>query len=241
MSISEKAAALLKKERFLTDDLVEIMAILRMPGGCPWDIEQTHESIRNNFIEEVYEAVEAIDNGDSSMLREELGDVLLQVIFHARISEKEGEFTYYDVVDEICRKLILRHPHVFGTSEANESAVGEVRDGAAVAETPEAVISNWDAIKRLSKEQSTLVEELDGVSRALPALMRASKLAGKAMKAGKYSPSEASGAAETCDADNLSELYGRLLFELAALAKKHGVDPEQALYNACEKFIEKFR
>ena len=240
MSISEKAAALLDKERYTTEDLLEIMAILRMPGGCPWDIEQTHESIRNNFIEEVYEAVEAIDKRDPAMLREELGDVLLQVIFHARIAEEAGEVSYSDVVDEICRKLIVRHPHVFGVTSENESAVGEVRDGAAVAETAEAVIKNWDAIKRQTKDQSTLREELDGVSRALPALMRAAKLAGKAMKTGKYSPKYSPEGCEGKDEGKLHELYGELLFELAASAKKHGVDPEQALYDACERFIRKF-
>lgn len=240
MSISEKAAALLDKERYTTEDLLEIMAILRMPGGCPWDIEQTHESIRNNFIEEVYEAVEAIDKRDPAMLREELGDVLLQVIFHARIAEEAGEFSYSDVVDEICRKLIVRHPHVFGVTSENESAVGEVRDGAAVAETAEAVIKNWDAIKRQTKDQSTLREELDGVSRALPALMRAAKLAGKAMKTGKYSPKYSPEGCVGKDEGKLHELYGELLFELAASAKKHGVDPEQALYDACERFIRKF-
>lgn len=238
MSITDRASALLNKERYTTDDLVEIMALLRMPGGCPWDIEQTHESIRNNFIEEVYEAVEAIDASDPAMLREELGDVLLQVIFHARISEETGEFSFSDVTDEVCRKLIVRHPHVFGTSEANEGAVTEVRDGAAVAETAEAVITNWDAIKRSTKEQSTLREELEGVSRALPALMRAAKLAGKAMKAGKFAPDEAK--ADTSDPDKLSEYYGDMLFAIAASAKKHGIDPEQALYQACEKFVKNF-
>lgn len=238
MSISERAAALLNKERYTTDDLVEILALLRMPGGCPWDIEQTHVSIRNNFIEEVYEAVEAIDAADPAMLREELGDVLLQVIFHARISEEAGEFSFADVTDEVCRKLIVRHPHVFGTSEANESAVTEVRDGAAVAETADAVITNWDAIKRSTKEQTTLREELDGVSRALPALMRAAKLAGKAIKAGKFTPTDDD--IETTDTDKLSKLYGEMLFELAASAKKHGIDPEQALYQACERFVRKF-
>lgn len=240
MSISERAAALIGKDRYTTDDLLEIMTILRMPGGCPWDIEQTHESIRNNFIEEVYEAVEAIDAGDSSMLREELGDVLLQVVFHARISEEAGDFTYSDVADEVCRKLIVRHPHVFGTSEANESAVTEVRDGAAVAETADAVITNWDAIKRSTKDQSTLREELSGVSRALPALMRAAKLAGKAIKAGEYTPAGSDIDTATADADKLAELYGDMLFEIAASAKKHGIDPEQALYNACERFIDRF-
>lgn len=210
-------------------------------GRLPLDIEQTHESIRSNFIEEVYEAVEAIDNRDPAMLCEELGDVLLQVVFHARISEEAGEFTFANVVDEVCRKLVVRHPHVFGTSEENEDVVTEVRDGAAVAETADAVIVNWDAIKRSTKEQSTLGEELSGISRALPALMRAAKLAGKAMSAGVYAPSDAVSGAGQADHDSLHDHFGDMLFEIAASAKRHGVDPEQALYDACERFTDKYK
>ena len=102
-----------EKKYYGFQDLVAIMELLRAPGGCPWDREQNHKSIRNNFIEEVYEAIEAIDNDNTELLREELGDVLLQVVFHARISEEAGEFNINDVADEVCKKLIVRHPHVF--------------------------------------------------------------------------------------------------------------------------------
>jgi MazG family protein len=243
--MNEQAAKLLDKTCYSVDDLVEIMAVLRSEGGCPWDIEQTHESIRNNFIEEVYEAVEAIDAKSVPMLREELGDVLMQVVFHSRISEEMSEFTFDDVADEVCRKLVVRHPHVFGVSAANENAVSEIKDGIAVAETADAVVTNWDAIKKSIKEQKTLGEELSGVSRALPSLMRAAKLAGKAMKAGAYAPGDEIGDdlsdIDAGDAEALSEIIGARLFELAAAAKKHGVDPEQALYNACDKFISEMQ
>ena len=239
--MNESINSLLVKKRYDIGDLTEIMRILRSEGGCPWDIEQTHKSIRNNFIEEVYEAVEAIDTDDPVLLREELGDVLLQVAFHARISEEAGEFTFADVADEVCRKLIVRHPHVFGVSAVNEGAVTEIRDGIAVAETPDAVLANWDAIKNTMKEHKTLGEELESVSRALPSLMRASKLAGKAMKAKVFSPDDTlADDLENTGSDDtgaLEEILGAKLFELAASAKLHGIDPEQALYNACERFI----
>lgn len=121
-------------------DLKEIISLLRSPGGCPWDKEQTHESIRMNFIEEVYEAIEAIDKKDSELLREELGDVLMQVVFHCQLSEEESDFNFDEVCDEVCKKLIIRHPHVFGN--INVSDTGEV-------------LNNWEAIKQQTKGQTT--------------------------------------------------------------------------------------
>ncbi len=237
-SDSISARQLAQKKRYTIGDLTDIMALLRSEGGCPWDREQTHKSIRSNFIEEVYEAVEAIDTDNAPLLREELGDVLLQVIFHSRISEESGDFNFGDIADELCRKLVVRHPHVFGVSPENEKAVGMVKDGVAVAETPGAVLENWDAIKKSMKAQKTLGEELAGVSRALPSLMRAAKLAGKAMKAGAYAPDS-----NRCDnnAEITEEELGTKLFELASLAKKQGIDPELALYNACERFIDEIK
>ncbi|MDL2234521.1 MazG family protein, partial [Ruminococcaceae bacterium OttesenSCG-928-L11] len=128
------------KESYGIDDLLAIMAMLRAPDGCPWDRDQTHASIRRNFIEETYEAVEAIDTNDTALLKEELGDVLLQVVFHARMEEENGSFSFYDVCDGVCKKLIHRHPHIFADTVANSS---------------EEVLNNWDAIKKEEKSQKT--------------------------------------------------------------------------------------
>ena len=152
-------------ERYSFQDLNRIMALLRQPGGCPWDREQTHESIRRNMLEEAYEAVEAIDEKDPGHLKEELGDVLLQVVFHARMAEEEGLFTLDDVVDGICKKLVFRHPHVFGTVDARDSGQA---------------LNTWDAQKREEKGQRTAADTLDSVARSLPALMRAEKIQDKA-------------------------------------------------------------
>ena len=155
------------KDRYGFEDLVEIMAILRSPEGCPWDREQTHKSIRNNFLEEVYEAVDAIDHKDTANLREELGDVMMQVVFHAQIARQEGLFGLEDVLDEVCQKLIRRHPHIFGTVSAN---------------TSQEVLKNWDAIKRQEKGQNSVSDTLRQVPTALPALMYAQKLQSRARK-----------------------------------------------------------
>lgn len=199
------------------EDLRAIISMLRAPDGCPWDKVQTHESIRNNFIEETYEAVEAIDNGDVPLLREELGDVLLQVVFHACMEEERGNFSFDDVANEVCRKLVLRHPHVFG----------DVR-----ADTVGAVLNNWDAIKQKSKHQSTATETLESVARSLPALMRAEKMYGRACKAGY-----ASAAVPT--EDDMS--VGAELLRIVCRAKDNGADAEQQLYEACDAMTERVR
>ncbi|MBO6055351.1 MAG: MazG family protein, partial [Oscillospiraceae bacterium] len=158
-----------EKEHYDYNDLVAIMRILRAPGGCVWDREQTHESIRRDFLEEVYEVCEAIDENSPEHLCEELGDALLQVVFHADIAEEEGWFNQLDVCDGICRKLIYRHPHVFGDVSVSSSAE---------------VLDNWDALKRKEKEQQTQTDALRAVAKTLPALWRAEKLQHKAAKAG---------------------------------------------------------
>ena len=150
-------------------DLVNIMSILRAPGGCPWDREQSHKSIRRDFLEECYEAVEAIDTDNPELLREELGDVLLQVVFHSQIEAEQGSFTADDVCNDICQKLIIRHPHVFGDVSAEDS---------------ETVLKNWDAIKMQTKSQKSNSEVMHSVSPALPALIRADKIQNKAKKIG---------------------------------------------------------
>ena len=217
--MTEKAKEILQKEKYGIDDLVQIMNILRSKDGCPWDVEQTHESIRNNLIEETYEAVEAIDTNSVEGLREELGDVLLQVVFHCRISEENGEFDFDDVSDEICRKLIIRHPHVFGEVNVQNSAD---------------ILTNWDAIKKQTKNQKTDVEALESVAKTLPSLLRAGKLARKAEKASLFSQDDIY---SEMNEDEIRDQAGKQLFAIAGSLKKHGIEPEQLLYDYCEKFV----
>lgn len=219
------------------DDLLKIVELLRSPGGCPWDMAQTHQSIRANMLEEAYEAADAIDQGDMDNLKEELGDVLLQVVFHASMARQAGCFTFEDVVDGICKKLVYRHPHVFGEVEA--------RDGAEA-------LSVWDAQKRVEKGQSTAGDALDSVARALPALTRAASLQRKASKAGfdwreispaldKLSEEMEELRAAVRENTNVEEELGDLLFAAVKVGRFAGVDGETALQNACEKFIRRFR
>lgn len=149
------------KERYGIGDLRKLVSLLRGPGGCPWDAEQTHESLRRNFLEEAYEAVEAIEEGNAAHLCEELGDVLMQVMFHSDIEADEGRFSLDDVADMAVKKLISRHPHVFGNVAVSGS---------------EEVISNWDKLKRTEKNHETVADSLDGVARSLPSLWRAEKI-----------------------------------------------------------------
>ena len=158
-----------QKEKYDFNDLLRIMEILRAPDGCMWDREQDHASIRRNFIEETYEAVEAIDNDDPVLLREELGDVLLQVVFHAQMEKEKGVFDMDDVADGICKKLIYRHPHIFSTTEVGST---------------EEILNNWDELKKKEKSQKTVTDGLDSVARSLPGLIRADKIQKKAAKAG---------------------------------------------------------
>jgi len=161
----KKVDYLLNCERYGFDELVLVMELLRGEGGCPWDIEQTHKSIRKDFIEETYEVIEAIDTEDPVLLREELGDVLLQVAFHSQIEREEGRFDIYDVTNDICAKLIHRHPHVFGEVKVNNS---------------DDVLVNWDKIKGEEKHRETLTDKLRAIPPMLPALMRAQKVGKKA-------------------------------------------------------------
>lgn len=224
-------------ERYSFQDLNRIMALLRQPGGCPWDREQTHESIRRNMLEEAYEAVEAIDEKDPGHLKEELGDVLLQVVFHARMAEEEGLFTLDDVVDGICKKLVFRHPHVFGGVDVRDS---------------DAALTAWEAQKREEKGQKTAADTLDAVARSLPALIRAEKIQDKARKAGfdwtemgpaldKLSEEAAELKAAAREGSNTEEELGDLLFAAVKAGRFLGLDSEQALHGACEKFIRRFR
>ena len=225
------------KQHYTVKDLEEIVRILRAPGGCPWDAEQTHESIRRNFLEEAYEAVEAIDEGSAEHLREELGDVLLQIVLHARMEEEQGRFDLNGVADGICRKLIYRHPHVFG--EVKVSGTGEV-------------LSNWEDLKRKEQGQETNTDALSAVARSLPALWRAEKVQKKAKKAGFDWP-DVSGALDklfeeieelktaVAEGSNVEEELGDLLFSAVNVSRFVNVDAEQALTKATDKFIDRFR
>ena len=226
------------KERYGIYDLKKIIAILRGPGGCPWDAEQTHESIRRNLLEEAYEAAEAIDNQDPEHLKEELGDVLMQVIFHADIEEKAGNFNLDDVADATVRKLIFRHPHVFG--DTSVSGTGEVLD-------------NWEQLKRREKQHGSTADVLAAVAKSLPALWRAEKLQKKAAKEAGFDWPDISGALDKLK-EELSELteaisgrgdafeeLGDVLFSVVNVARFLKVDPEQALSAACDKFTARFR
>ena len=226
------------KSKYSMEDLLHIMQLLRAPGGCPWDREQTHESIRQNFLEETYEAVEAIDLKDKSLLREELGDVLLQVVFHAQMESEEGTFDFSDVVNDICQKLIIRHPHVFSDVSVQNSAE---------------VLYNWDTIKMQTKEQHTQTEAMNSICKALPALMRSTKVQKKAAKVGFDWP-DVSGALQKVEeeAEELKEAIGEknqrmmeeelgdLLFAVVNVSRFIGVDAELALNQASNKFISRF-
>lgn len=228
-----------QKARYSIADLERIIALLRAPDGCPWDREQTHQSVRANLIEETYEAVEAIDTQNTELLKEELGDVLMQVLFHAQIEAERGVFAFADVVDGVAKKLIVRHPHVFGDTE--------VRDA-------DEVLRNWDEIKKQTKQQKTQTDVLKSVSPALPALMRSNKVQKKAAKVGA-DLADASAAlrlvAEFVDrlqralqeeqnVQTVEELVGGLLFTAVAAARKCAVEPEYSLTNACNRFIMDF-
>ena len=222
------------RDRYSPEDLRRIVEILRNPdGGCPWDIEQTHSSIRKNFIEETYEACDAIDRKDDEALCEELGDVLLQVLLHARMAEERGAFSLDDVADGEAKKLIYRHPHVFSDVTVSGSAE---------------VLSNWDVLKKAEKRQKDLKDELDAVPRTFPALMRGEKLSKRAVKAGALTDSlpdtveecrKAFEAWEKTPADRT--VFGELLLVLTRAAYLAEIDAEEALSFASDDFTRSMR
>ena len=232
-----KVAYLLgKKTPYTFDDLVTVVEILRSEGGCPWDMEQTHKSIRNDFIEETYEVIEAIDTEDPTLLREELGDVLLQVVFHARIEQEQDVFGMEEVSNDICAKLIHRHPHVFGTLEVENSTE---------------VLKNWEAIKGEEKQRVTVTDKLRAIPPMYPALMRAQKVGKKAACFDFGSAeevwvkldeeiAEVKAAAAAGDQAAVEEELGDLLLTVTSLARKLGVKSEEALFHATNKFIDRF-
>ena len=216
----------LHKDFYDVQDLIRIVDLLRGPGGCPWDREQTHESIRRDLLEEAYEAADAIDTGDLANLKEELGDVLLQVVFHTSIERELSGMTLDQVADGVCKKLIFRHPHVFGSVQV---------------ENTDQVLTNWEILKQQEKSQQTLSDVLGAVARALPALWRAEKVQKKAEKAGlPYAADQAQREALTQltqSSADAEQAVGRALFAAVSLARAKGVDPEQALNRATDEFI----
>ena len=226
-----------RKPRYDYNDLLEIIRLLRSPEGCPWDKVQTHESIRRGLLEEAYEAAEAIDARDTDLLKEELGDVLMQVVFHADIEKDAGRFDMDDVCDGVVKKLLFRHPHVFG---------------AAHEDSPESVLVSWDKLKRQEKGQKTTADALDAVARSLPGLWRAEKLQKKAADAGFDWP-DVQGALDKLDEEtaelrqavaengDVSGELGDVLFAAVKVGRFCGVDPEEAITLTCEKFIRRFR
>ena len=237
-----------EREHYTAEDLIEILRILRDPEtGCPWDKVQTHQSIRKNFLEETYEALEALDADDPAMLREELGDVLMQVAFHAVMEEERGRFDFEQVCREVCEKLVFRHPNIFASSAAENAG-----------------INSWDALKNKEKGRRTLADELGTVPATLPALMYAQKLqkraaghglgavdqecAAAALRAAEQNwdaaaPEDAAGAARVLvsaraawDAQQTAENAGELLLAAADAMRLAGVDAEEALTFASKRF-----
>ncbi len=225
-----------RTQNFTISDLLEIMKLLRGEGGCPWDRAQDHHTIRKNFIEETYEAVEAIDREDAELLREELGDVLLQVVFHAEIEREAGTFSFEDVCDSICRKLIFRHPFLFEDADREDDR------------TPD---EHWDERKQKEKGFSSGAEYLDSVSKTLPALMRAQKLVSRSQKKGLSQRNAGSlqairgcldrldSAAAAGDEERKTRL-GELLFEISRYAERNGLEAEVALSHKNDRFIREF-
>lgn len=220
--------------------LIEIMARLRGPGGCPWDQEQTHHTLKAYLLEETYEVIAAIDAGGDDDLKEELGDVLLQVVFHARIAENDGRFSLEDVAKAIADKLVRRHPHVFAAVTAKDART---------------VVKNWEAIKRQEKQARGKIHKslLDGVPRAFPALFEAKKLGRKTAQVGFDWPrpvdvfekvaeelAETKAAARRRKQDALEEELGDLLFAVVNLCRVYQVDPELALKGSNRKFRRRF-
>ncbi|MFN3681625.1 MAG: nucleoside triphosphate pyrophosphohydrolase [Nitrospira sp.] len=241
----------------LFDKVTDIMATLRAPNGCPWDRKQTHDSLKPYLLEEVYEVLETIDEGNEAKLREELGDVLLQVLFHSQIAAESGTFTIDDVLKTLAEKLIRRHPHVFAT----DGQPGSVT-------TSEHVLSQWEQIKRAEREAAGAPRSaLDGVPKTLPALLRAYQIQARASRVGFDWPHNAGGreqifgkiveevgelkqalgdakmdpaSAQPTKQTEVEAELGDILFSLVNLARFLKVNPEEALRRATNRFVDRF-
>ena len=227
-----------RKNAYGIKDLLNVVAILRKPDGCPWDREQTHATLRRGLLEEAYEVIEAIEEENPAHLQEELGDVLLQVVFHAQIEQELGVFDFDAVCDAICKKLIFRHPHVFG-----DAAVDDTNQ----------VLANWEELKKQEKGQQSVSESMEAVARSLPALWRAEKVQSKAAKVGFdwHEPQgaldklgeelgELQAAMDAGESAQMKDELGDVLFTAVNLARKLGIDPEETLTAATDKFQDRF-
>lgn len=226
------------KSRYDVKDLIDIVKLLRSPNGCPWDIKQTHKSIRSNFLEEAYEAIEAIDNDDVDLLREELGDVLLQVVFHSQMEDEIGNFNFDDVANDICQKLVARHPHVFSNVVANNE---------------QEALASWNKAKMELKSQKNQSDAMISISKVLPSLMKSDKILSKASQAGfdwdnvegalsklKEELLELEEAIHSGDKSHCNEELGDVLFSIVNVSRFLEIDPEYSLSKACNKFIKRF-
>lgn len=226
------------KDHYDIADLIRLVKVLRAPGGCPWDIKQTHESIKKNFIEETYEVIEAINKKDAESLKEELGDVLLQVALHCEMEREKGVFDFNDVADELCKKLVVRHPHVFGDAAASNS---------------DEALQRWDEIKLKTKGMKKQSEAMLKVPREFPALMRAQKIQQKAAKAG-FDWSNVDGALQKLREEinelknallsgnqaDIEEEFGDVLFSCVNVSRFIGTDSEEALTASTDKFVNRY-
>ena len=228
---------IMSKENYSFEDLLEIMKILRSEEGCPWDREQTHKTIRKNLIEETYEVIEGIDKEDDDILIEELGDLLLQVVFHCRIAEEEKSFSIAEVTDAVCKKLIRRHPHIFAVAAADNA---------------DAAVDNWENIKKNEKGVETFTEQMQRIC-SMPALMRAQKVVGKAAKSGfdwdsidgalqkvEEERAEFTEAVKEGNKEAAFEEAGDMLFATVVAIRKSGIESEEALTFATDKFISRY-
>lgn len=220
------------KENYNLEDFISLISFLRSEEGCAWDRVQTHTSIKRNLLEEAYELAETLENGDKEHMKEELGDVMMQVLFHTDIEAKAGSFDLNDVADYACKKLVSRHPNLFG----------------------EKTDLDWDQIKRLERGEHTVASEMNDVARSLPALWRAEKIQKKAAKIGYDWPDvhdaldkiqeetqELREGIDAEDRENIIEELGDLIFASVDAARMLGVDPEFAVHQACEKALRRFR
>lgn len=226
------------KDKYDFNDLLSIVTVLRSPGGCPWDREQTHFSIKKNFIEETYEVIEAINKESPAMLREELGDVLLQLSLHCEMEREKGNFDFNDVVDELVKKLIIRHPHVFGDVKA---------------ENEEEALNSWNNAKAQTKNLKSQTESMLTVPRELPALMRAQKIQHKAAKVG-FDWDNVNGALDKLYEEinelklaisrggsaEIEEEFGDVLFSCVNISRFLNLDSEEALTSSSDKFVSRF-
>ncbi len=258
---------LIRKRKYSLHDFLDLVNLLRSPKGCPWDRVQTHVSLRSNLIEEAYDAVEAIDLSDSDMLKEELGDILLQIALHCSIEEDEDNFSFEDVVDEICRKIILRHPHVFSNNsfkdrdnsrdirdsrdrECGRRDIYDIRNHERPRENMREGVR--ETMKVCSRAE-TPAESMKNVSKTLPALMRTTKVQGRAARAGYGLFSVEDAINETFERlhylenliidgrqDDYNKELGDLLFAVTEVSRLVNVDAESALYDSCERFKDEF-